>query len=448
LYLHQAGVTKTIMRKILLTVLLYLVHLQVIAAPLTIQITEGAQGALPIAVVPFAWQGSGSGPSQDISEIIRADLARSGLFKPMPVGDMLARPKERKEVSFKDWRVLRMENLVVGQVQSNGAGGYLVRFQLFDVFKQEQLAGYNVPTNERDLRATAHHIADIIYEKITGKRGAFSTKVAYITSVNKGGGRQSVVLQVADADGYNPQTIVTSSEPLMSPSWSPDGRSLAYVSFEGRKASVYIQGVYTGKREKVASYRGINGAPAWSPDGKRLALTLSKDGNPDIYVLNLQRRSLLRLTKHYGIDTEPAWSPDGKHIVFTSARGGQPQIYRVPAFGGKVQRVTYKGKYNARASYSPDGKTIAMVNRAGGAFRVALLDLKTKSMRILSKGRLDESPSFAPNGSMVIYATKFRGKGELAAVSVDGNVKQRLALQAGDVREPAWSPFSRSNQRN
>ncbi|MCP3672288.1 MAG: Tol-Pal system beta propeller repeat protein TolB [Gammaproteobacteria bacterium] len=436
------------MRKILLSVLLYLVHLQVVAAPLTIQITEGAQGALPIAVVPFAWQGGGQGPGQDISEIIRADLARSGLFNPMPVQDMLARPKDGKDVSFKDWRVLKMENLVVGQVQSNGSSGYLVRFQLFDVFKQEQLAGYNVPSSERDLRATAHHIADIIYEKITGKRGAFSTKVAYVTSINKGGGKQSVVLQVADADGFNPQTIVTSSEPLMSPSWSPDGRKLAYVSFEGRKASIYVQGVYTGKRQKVASYRGINGAPSWSPDGNKLALTLSKDGNPDIYVLNLQRRSLQRLTKHYGIDTEPAWSPDGKHVVFTSARGGQPQIYRVPAFGGKVQRVTFKGKYNARASYSPDGKYMAMVNRNGGAFRVALLDLKTKAMRILSDGRLDESPSFAPNGSMVIYATKVRGKGELAAVSIDGNIKQRLALQAGDVREPAWSPYSQSNQRN
>ncbi len=432
------------MRKILLSVLLYLVHLQLVAAPLTIRITEGAQGALPIAVVPFAWTGGGQGPSQDIAEIIRADLARSGLFRPMPVEDMLARPKDGKEVSYKDWRVLKMDNLVVGQVQSRGSGQYQVKFQLFDVFKQEQLAGYNVPTNERDLRATAHHIADIIYEKITGRRGAFSTKVAYVTSVGTRDGKEKVVLQVADADGYNPQTIVTSTEPLMSPSWSPDGRELAYVSFEGRKASIFVQGVYTGKRQKIASYRGINGAPSWSPDGKKLALTLSKDGNPDIYVLNLQNKSLLRLTKHYGIDTEPTWSPDGKYVAFTSSRGGQPQIYKVPAFGGKVQRVTYKGKYNARATYSPDGKILAMVNRKAGSFRIALMDLATGSMRILSHGRLDESPSFAPNGDMVIYATKVRGKGELAAVSVDGSVKQKLALQVGDVREPSWSPFSRS----
>lgn len=432
------------MRKILLSVLLYLVHLQLVAAPLTIRITEGAQGALPIAVVPFAWTGGGQGPTQDIAEIIRADLARSGLFRPMPVEDMLARPKDGTEVSYKDWRVLKMDNLVVGQVQSKGSGQYLVRFQLFDVFKQEQLAGYNVPTNERDLRATAHHIADIIYEKITGRRGAFSTKVAYVTSVGTRDGKQKVILQVADADGYNPQTVVTSTEPLMSPSWSPDGRKLAYVSFEGRKASIYTQGVYTGKRQKIASYRGINGAPAWSPDGTKMALTLSKDGNPDVYVLNLQNKSLLRLTKHYGIDTEPTWSPDGKYVAFTSSRGGQPQIYKVPAFGGKVQRVTYKGKYNARATYSPDGKLLAMVNRKAGSFRITLMDLASGSMRTLSQGKLDESPSFAPNGDMVIYATKIRGKGELAAVSVDGSVKQRLALQVGDVREPSWSPFSRS----
>ncbi len=433
------------MRKILLSVLLCLVYLPSVADPLTIRITEGAKGAMPIAVVPFAWTGGGQGPSQDIADIIRADLARSGLFRPMPPEDMLARPKDAAEVQYKDWRALNMDSLVVGQVQSQGGGQYLIRFQLLDVFKQERLAGYNVPTNERDLRASAHYIADIIYEKITGKRGAFSTKVAYVTSVIQRNGKEKIVLQVADADGYNPQTIVTSTEPLMSPAWSPDGRSLAYVSFEGRRASIYVQGVYTGQRRKVASFPGINGAPAWSPDGRKLALTLSKDGNPDIYVLDLQSKALLRLTDHYGIDTEPTWSPDGRFVAFTSDRGGQPQIYKVSAAGGKSERVTYKGKYNARATYSPDGKLLAMVNREGGSFRIALLDLGTGSMRFLSQGRLDESPSFAPNGGMVIYATKVRGKGELAAVSVDGSVKQRLALQVGDVREPAWSPFSRSN---
>jgi TolB protein len=428
------------MKKLLLSVLLLFTQFQVQADPLTIIITEGAEGSLPIAVVPFAAPGS---PGQDVAAIVRNDLQRSGRFKPMPPEDMLAKPKSSSEVEFRDWRALSMDYLVVGQMNPDGKGGYKIRFWLFDVLKKEQLAGYTVPTSERDLRAAAHHIADIIYEKLMGQRGAFGTRVAYITSNATGGGKQQVQLQVADADGFNPQTIVTSKEPLMSPAWSPDGQRLAYVSFEKGRPSVYVQEVFTGKRRKVASYKGINGAPAWSPDGRKLALTLSKDGNPDIYVLDLGRRSLNKLTRHYAIDTEPAWSPDGRYIVFTSDRGGKPQIYRVPAAGGKVKRMTFEGSYNARASYAPDGNSLVMVTRQNGQFRIGVLDLENGAMRVLSAGRLDESPSFAPNGSMIIYATKIRGKGELAAVSVDGNVRQRLALQAGDVREPVWSPFSR-----
>jgi TolB protein len=437
------------MKKLLLSVLLLFCQLQAVAAdPLTIVITEGAEGSLPIAVVPFAGPEGTAGAAQDVAAIVRNDLQRSGRFKPMPPEDMLARPKSASEVEFRDWRVLNMDYLVVGQMNPDGKGGYEIRFWLFDVLKKEQLAGYTIPSAERDLRAAAHHIADIIYEKLMGQRGAFATRVAYITSDAIGGGKQQVRLQVADADGYNPQTIVTSKEPLMSPAWSPDGQRLAYVSFEKGKPSVYVQEVFTGKRRKVASYKGINGAPAWSPDGRKLALTLSKDGNPDIYVLDLGRRSLTKLTRHYAIDTEPAWSPDGRHIVFTSDRGGKPQIYRVSAFGGKVERMTFEGDYNARASYSPDGNSLVMVTRQNGQFRIGVLDLENRSLRVLSAGRLDESPSFAPNGSMIIYATKIRGKGELAAVSVDGNVRQRLALQEGDVREPVWSPFSRSKRRN
>jgi TolB protein len=341
-----------------------------------------------------------------------------------------------------------MENLAVGQVKPNGAGGYLIRFQLFDVYKGEQLVGYNIPTTERDLRATAHYIADIIYEKLTGQRGAFATRIAYVISTGGGKAGQQVSLKVADADGFNAQTIVTSDEPLMSPAWSPDGRKLAYVSFENRKPSIYVQEVFTGKREKVASFKGINGAPAWSPDGRKLALTLSKDGSPDIYVYNLNKKTLQRLTSHYAIDTEPAWSPDGSQIVFTSDRGGKPQIYRVPAFGGEEKRVTFEGNYNARASYSPDGKSLTLVTRQGSDFRIGVLDLQSNALQILSEGRLDESPSFAPNGSMVIYATKIGSKGELAAVSVDGRVRQRLALQEGDVREPVWSPYTRTDRSN
>ncbi|MCP4992771.1 MAG: Tol-Pal system beta propeller repeat protein TolB [Gammaproteobacteria bacterium] len=434
------------MKKIWLVMLLTLWHLQAVGAGLTIEITEGAEGALPIAVVPFGWSGKGGGPEHNVAEIIRNDLHRSGRFNSLPVQDMLARPTSGSDVSFRDWKVLGQDSLVVGQISPNGQNGYMIRFQLFDVFKGEQLTGYNIPATGQDLRATAHSIADIIYEKLTGERGAFNTKVAYITSVAGSGGKKTA-LKVADADGYGAQTIVTSNEPLMSPAWSPDGRKLAYVSFEKGKASIFIQEVYSGRRQKIASFKGINGAPAWSPDGRRLAMTLSKDGNPDIYVMNINKRSLSRLTKHYAIDTEPAWSPDSRFIVFTSDRGGKPQIYRVPTFGGKVTRLTFEGSYNARASYSPDGKSLTLVTRQGRDFRIGVLELATDNLQVLSEGRLDESPSFAPNGSMVIYATKINGKGELAAVSVDGRVRQRLALQEGDVREPVWSPFTRSNRR-
>ncbi len=433
------------MKRVQLLLLLLLWHLHVSAEPLTIEITSGAEDALPIAIVPFGGPVTESG--QDVASIVRADLQRSGRFKPMPVEDMLAQPHTRSEISFRDWRSQGMDNLVVGQVQSNGSG-YKINFHLFDTLKGEPLASYEVPSSRRDLRVAAHYIADIIYEKLTGMRGAFATKVAYITSVAKGGGKQQIMLKVADADGYNSQTIVTSKQPLMSPSWSPDGRRLAYVSFENKRPSIYVQEVFTGKRTKVTSYRGINGAPAWSPNGRKLALTLSKDGSPDIYVLDLASRNLTRLTKHYAIDTEPAWSPDGRHIVFTSDRGGKPQIYRVAASGGGIERITYEGDYNARASYSPDGKSLTMVTRQYGKFRIGLLDLGSRVLQVLSGGYLDESPSFAPNGGMIIYATKVRGVGELAAVSVDGRVRQRLALQVGDVREPVWSPYSKSQRRN
>ncbi len=429
------------MKRLLMLVVL-LVSQIAHSAPLMIEITESEMGALPIAVVPFGWQGGGQRPGEDVASIVDADLKRSGRFKTMPSKDMIAFPHTGAGVDFRDWKVLGMESLVVGQVKPNGVGGYIVRFQLFDVFKGEQLAGYSIPTTARDLRATAHHISDLIYEKLTGQRGAFATRVAYITAIAQPTGRRKIALQVADADGYHPQTIVTSTEPLMSPAWSPDGLKLAYVSFEKGRPSIFIQEVYTGKRQRVASFKGINGAPAWSPDGRKLALTLSKDGNPDIFILDLARRTLRPLTRHYAIDTEPAWSPDGRHIIWTSDRGGRPQIYRMPSGGGKAERITFEGKYNARASYSPDGKLITMVTQVGSDFRIGVLDLASFQLQVLSDGTLDESPSFAPNGSMVIYAIKVKGQAELAAVSVDGRVRQRLALQVGDVREPAWAPYS------
>ena len=413
------------------------------SANLTIEITEGAEGALPIAIVPFKWTGpAGQFPPHDVSAVITADLKRSGRFNPLSTSKMLARPSNADEVDFRDWRALSMENIVVGQVQPNGSGGYLVRFQLFDVYRGEQITGYSVPITVKDLRSTAHHIADIIYETLTGEAGAFATRIAYVTS-HKQDGKEIIALRIADADGYNPQTIVSSTDPIMSPAWSPDGRKLAYVSFEKGQPAIFVQEVFTGRRDKITSFKGINGAPAWSPDGHFLAMTLSKDGSPDIYVMDMRTKKLRPLTSHWAIDTEPAWSPDSKHIVFTSDRGGRPQIYRVPVAGGSAQRVTFEGDYNARASYSPDGKNLVMVTRVNGHYRIGALDLEDKQLRVLTNGSLDESPSFAPNGSMVIYATTANGRAELSAVSFDGRVRQRLALQTGDVREPVWSPYTK-----
>ncbi len=421
--------------------LLFLLLMGQGAQALEIEITQGVEGALPIAVVPFPYTGKDNPPAQDVAAVIAADLARSGRFRTLPLKEMLARPSRPEQVDFRDWRAVNVENLVIGEVEPNGKGGFLVKFRLFDVLRGAQVTGFSFPTTQNDLRSTAHRIADIIYEELIGVRGAFDTRIAYITSIRDRKGRETVHLKVADADGYNPQTIVTSKEPLMSPAWSPDGRRIAYVSFEKRRPSVWVQDVFTGKRQRVSAYKGINGAPAWSPDGRYLALTLSKDGNPDIFILDLRRRSLRPLTRHWAIDTEPAWSPDGRYIAFTSDRGGTPQIYRVPVSGGTPERVTFEGNYNARAAWSPDGRYLAMVTRVNGAFRIGLLDTENGALQILSRGRLDESPSFAPNGSMIIYAGRDKGRGVLWAVSTDGRVRQRLATQAGDVREPAWSPY-------
>jgi len=432
----------------LLSVLLALQLVVVLPArALDIEITQGVEGALPIAVVPFPYTGKGNPPSQDVAAIVTADLARSGRFKTLPLKDMLARPSRADQVDFRDWRAVNSENLVIGEILPNGPAGFMVKFRLYDVFRGEQITGYSFPTTQHDLRSTAHQIADLIYEELVGQRGAFDTRIAYITSIRDPKGKEKVHLRVADADGYNPHTIVSSSDPLMSPAWSPDGRRLAYVSFEKSRPSIWVQDVFSGKREKLTSFKGINGAPAWSPDGRYLALTLSKDGNPDIFIMDVRRRSLRPLTRHWAIDTEPSWSPDGKFIVFTSDRGGAPQIYRVAASGGKAERVTFEGTYNARASYAPDGRYLTLVTRVNGDYRIGLLDTSNGSLQILSRGKLDESPSFAPNGSMIIYAGTDKGRGVLAAVSTDGRVRQRLALQAGDVREPAWSPYYQ-NERN
>lgn len=404
---------------------------------LQIDIVGGNAAALPITVVPFG----GESGSTDVDDIIRADLARSGQFRTLPELGLPERPTQGSEVAYPTWRMLKQDFLLVGRSSPSG-DGYRVEYELFDVAKQERLLGFALTAPAGAMRDVAHQIADAVYEKILGVPGAFWTRIAYVTA--SGLGRNSkYALMVADADGWAPRTVVNSNEPLMSPSWSPDGRSLAYVSFETGNSAVYIQDIASGSREKVASFRGINGAPSFSPDGNRLALTLSKGGNPDVYVMDLASKHLTQVTTHFGIDTEPSWSPDGASLYFTSDRGGRPQIYQVSASGGSATRISFEGSYNASPSVSFDGKKIAVAQGNGNTYRIALLDRTLGSPRwsMLSPGSLDESPSFAPNAAMVLYAGREGRRGVLYAVSADARVRQRLVLAEGDVREPAWSPY-------
>lgn len=406
-------------------------------AELTIEIVDGVEGALPIAVVPFAWSGSQPLP-QDVAEVIRADLHRSGQFNTLPLEQMVERPHTREAVNFGTWRLLQADYLTIGRIEPDGAG-YRVEFELYNTNSQRRVLGYAVSARPGDLRDVAHHISDLIYEELLGVAGAFSSRIAYVTAVGAGS-NTTYTLHVADADGYNPQTILRSGEPLMSPTWSPDGRKLAYVSFETGNSSIFVQTLASGERRQVTSFKGINGAPDFSPDGARLAMALSKDGNLDIYVMDLASGDLRKLTSHWAIDTEPRFTPDGEQIIFTSDRGGRPQLYLMDAGGGSPERISFEGEYNSRASVSPNGELIAMVHGQGNNYRIAVKNRETGVLRVLSEGPLDESPSFAPNGSMILYATEYQGSGALAAVSADGRVHQRLSVSEGDVREPAWSP--------
>jgi TolB protein len=410
---------------------------------LEINIVEGHAAALPIAIVDFEYSGSAASPDTDVAAVVRADLNRSGAFRTLPVGDLVERPQRLADVNFATWRLLRQDFLVVGRIIDDVQGGYRVEFELLDIAKQERMVGNALVGRSGSMRDVAHQIADIIYERILGIRGAFWTRIAYVTATGTGQNIQ-YALMIADSDGHNPQTVVRSREPLLSPAWSPDGKRLAYNSFERGNSSIYIQEIATGAREAVASYRGINGAPAFSPDGTRLALTLSRSGNPEIYVMDIASKALTQVTNHWGIDTEPVWSPDGRSILFTSDRAGKPQIYRVSATGGEAQRVSFAGEYNARATVCCDGKKIAVAQGGGNVYRIAVFDMsfgERGRVETLSPGNLDESPSFAPNGSMVLYAAKEGRRGVLYAVSADGRARQRLVLADGDVREPAWSPF-------
>ena len=412
-------------------------------AVLTIEITKGADTGIPIAVVPFGWKGQGR-PPHAIGEIIQADLLRSGRFTSIAQKDFVSHPQDDKDVVFKDWRIVKAEALVIGSITPVGTGRYQVQFRLYDVFKQAQLAGFRYTVAGDTLRAVAHQIADIVYEKLTGEPGAFNTRIAYIT---KEGTKNAVYkLQVADADGYGPRTVVRSTEPLLSPAWSPDGKRIAYVSFEEQRSKVYVQTLADGRRELIAEFKGINGAPAWAPDGKRMALALSKDGNAEIYLYTLGSRELRRLTYDGAIDTEPAWSPDGRSLVFTSDRAGRPQLYRMAVDGGAAQRLTFEGDYNARASFAPDGKTLTLVSANQGRFHIATLKIDDGTLNVLTETPLDESPTFAPNGRIILYASELRGRGVLASVSADGRVRQLFREEEGDVREPAWSPYNRELQ--
>jgi len=434
----------------LITIAIFVLFSLVSKADSDIQIliTKGVESAIPVAVVPFSWGGSKALP-ENISQIVTNDLYRSGYFSLMSVDQMLSLPNKSEDFVFSDWQRTNQDFVLIGQIDYDAASKqYQVTYQLFDIFLGQNVLAEVVPGKESQLRDIAHYISDKVYEKITGKPGAFSTEIAYVTVENVKS-NPMYQLNIADADGGRARYVLRSDEPIISPSWSNDGKKLAYVSFERRKGqklgrpAIYIQYKETGKRIRVSSFEGLNGAPSWSPDDKKLAFVLSRDGNPEIYVLDLQTKKLSRKTKHYAIDTEPSWTPDGKGIIFTSNRIGNPQIYRLTLATNKVERLTYKGDYNARGQITKDGRYLIMVHRTDGVFHIARQDLQTGRIKVLTESDLDESPSVAPNGGMVIYATKYRGQGVLSVVSIDGEVSMRLPSSKGDVREPAWSPYLR-----
>jgi TolB protein len=404
-------------------------------------ISSGTDRATPIAVVPFGWQG-GSVLPDDMAEIIGNDLRNSGVFEPIARQNMISLPTQASEVIYRDWQALGAQYALVGSIVPN-AGRLQIQFSLFNVTSQQQVLTGSVGGGVDQLRDMAHHIADQSFEKLTGVKGAFSTRMLYVTAERFGVNNTRYTLQRSDYDGARAVTLLQSREPILSPSFAPDGRRIAYVSFEQKRPRIFVQHIDTGRREQITNFEGLNGAPAWSPDGNRLAFVLSRDGNPEIYVMDMGTRQLRRVTNQPSIDTEPFWGKDGQTIYFTSDRSGKPQIYRTNINGGSAERVTFIGNYNANPKLSADEKTLVMIHRQDGytVFKVAAQDLQRGNLRILSDTSLDESPTVAPNGTMVIYATRQQGRGVLVLASTNGRVRLPLPTAQGEVREPSWSPY-------
>jgi len=419
--------------------------LPVNAQGLEIPITRGTEAAIPIAIVPFAWEAAAMQDETTIDQVVRADLNRTGQFRSPPREQITELPARGAEIRYPFWKANKQDYVLIGRVQSTDTG-FRVEFELHSVIQNRVMLSEAIAVLPGDFRRASHEIADRVYEKILNVRGAFSTRIAYVTATRLGGpGKYEYSIRVADWDGFNPIRVVSHSEPFLSPTWSPDGKSLAYVSFERESGpAIFMHDLATTSRRLVTSFKGINGAPVFSADGRTLALTLSRSGNPEIYRLDLASNNLTQLTRHFSIDTEAAWGPGGNSILFTSDRAGKPQIYSMPAGGGTPERVTSVGEYNSRVNVSYDGKLLAMVHGNRNVYRIAVLDRQrggAGTVRMISPGPMDESPSFAPNASMILYAAREGNRGVLYAAPADGSVRYRLAIPDGDIREPSWGPF-------
>jgi TolB protein len=424
-------------------------------AVLDIQITQGELASTPIAIYRFSQESNDPSIQTQLSQVVSHDLAYSGFFNvTYPASNAQQVPAASASFDMDKWRKKDVNYVLTGHISRDGGNSYYVNFTLWDTLSAPASDGQSSTSPQASillrqsftakstgLRAVGHHISDLIYQKLIGVRGIFSTKIAYVTVQNRGTSQVSYTLNIADQDGYNEQLILRSKEPIMSPAWSPDGKKIAYVSFEGGQAAIYVQTIATGVRQLITKYPGINGAPAFSPDGSKLAVVLTRTGNPKIYVYNFSTHALTQLTYGYSIDTEPAWAPDGKSLVFTSSRGGSPQVYRYYFNTRSIDRLTFDGSYNARASFLPDGKGIVMMHRNQGLYGIAEQNLETANVAILSQSGYDESPSISPNGRMVLYASHYNGRGVLSMVSVDGKVKLRLPARIGIVQDPTWSPY-------